>query len=422
MFAGFASLWRPIQTYPPYFICNVFLSINVEDRIGHRRMDTGDMIQWSEELRVVKSAVRTALVHDWYLTTGGAERVLEQMAIVYPDAPIYFVVMDPSVMPPTVSGHPLHETWIARMPRARRWYKRYLPLMPWAIEDLDLTSYDLVLSDCSAVSKGVITRADAVHVSYIHTPTRYLWDMYQAYRRDETGGLTRAATSPLFSWLRRWDRLAAERPDALIANSRAVRQRIRKHYRRDSLVIHPPVDVDRFHPVPEPDDYYLVLSRLVPYKRFDLAVAAASRLGRRLVVAGDGPDLGRLKRLAGPTVQFVGRPASDQAAELLARARALIFPGEEDFGIVMVESQAAGRPVLAYGRGGALDSVLPGETGVLFSEQSVDAVEAAILEAEAISWDPGRIRNHAVQFRPERFREELAQAVSAARRAAEDAH
>jgi glycosyltransferase involved in cell wall biosynthesis len=362
--------------------------------------------------------VRTALVHDWYLTNGGAERVLEQLALLFPDAPIYCVVMDPAVLPPTIRAHPLHETWIARLPRARRWYKRYLPLMPWAVEDLDLSSYDLVVSDCSAVSKGVLTRADAVHVSYIHTPTRYLWDMYAQYRREETAGLTRAATSPLFSWLRRWDRLAAERPDVLVANSRAVARRIQKHYRRPARVVHPPVDVDRFQRADTVGDYYLVLSRLVPYKRFDLAVAAATRMGRRLIVAGDGPDLPRLRRLAGPTVEFRARPDADEVGRLLAGARALVFPGEEDFGIVMVESQAAGRPVLAYGRGGALDTVLPDETGVLMPEQSVDAVIAAMERAEALTWDGDRIRSHAGRFRPERFRAEMAAVVDEALAAA----
>jgi glycosyltransferase involved in cell wall biosynthesis len=348
--------------------------------------------------------MRTALVHDWFLTVGGAERVLEQMALMYPDAPIYFVIMDPKVLPPAIASHPLHQTWIHRLPRARRWYKRYLPIMPWAVEDLDLSSYDLVLSDCSAVAKGVLTGTHTLHVSYIHTPTRYLWDMYHDYRRDEAGALGRLAVSPLFSFLRRWDRVAADRPDVLIANSYAVKRRIEKHYRRDSVVVHPPVDVDRFEPGAGRGDYYLVLSRLVPYKRFDLAVEACTRLRVPLVVAGEGPDLPRLRRLAGPTVRFVGRPDNREVVRLMQNARGLLFPGEEDFGIVLVEIQAAGRPALAFARGGARDTVIPGETGLLIPEQTVDAVIDAIESAERMAWDPARIRANAERFRPEAFR------------------
>jgi glycosyltransferase involved in cell wall biosynthesis len=358
--------------------------------------------------------MRTALVHDWFLTYGGAERVLEQIALLFPDAPVYGVLLDPAAMPPDLARRPLHQTWIARLPRARRWYQRYLPLMPWAIEDLDLSAYDLVISDCSAVAKGVLTRSDAVHVSYIHTPTRYLWDMYQQYRREEAGPLARAVLSPSFSWLRQWDRLAAERPDVLVANSYAVRRRIQKHYRRESRVVFPPVAVDAFTPASGPGEYYLVLSRLVPYKRFDLAVAACTRLGRPLVVAGDGPDRPRLQRMAGPSVRFVGRVSESDKARLMANARALLFPGEEDFGITLVEIQAAGRPAVAYARGGALDIVEPGRTGVLFAEQSVEALVAAIAEAERTRWDPAYIRQAAERFRPERFRSEMAAVIDEA--------
>jgi glycosyltransferase involved in cell wall biosynthesis len=369
------------------------------------------MVAWDKTSRTGEM-MRTALVHDWFLTLGGAERVLEQMAILYPEAPIYFVIMDPEVLPPTIRQHRLHETWIRRLPRARSWYKRYLPLMPWAIEDLDLSSYDLVLSDCSAMAKGVLTGANTLHVSYLHTPTRYLWDKYQEYRKEEAGPISRVAVSPFFSFLRRWDRLAADRPDVLVANSRAVKRRIRKHYRRDSVVVHPPVDVDRFQVGEGPGDYYLVLSRLVPYKRFDLAVQACTRLKRPLIVAGDGPDLPRLKKFAGPTVKFVGRVSDEEAARLMAGSRALLFPGEEDFGIIQVEVQAAGRPVVAYGRGGAEDTVVDGETGVLFHEQALDPLIAAMETVERQSWDGQRIRRHAEQFRPERFREQYEAVVS----------
>lgn len=348
--------------------------------------------------------MNVALVHDWLLTIGGAERVLEQLAFLYPDAPIYSVLVDPAVLPPSLTSHHHIQTWIRHLPLSRRLYKRYLPLMPWAIEDLDLSSYDLVLSDCSAVSKGVVTRADTVHISYIHTPMRYAWDLYHEYRHREVGRFTGAVMGPLFSYIRQWDYLAAQRPDVLVANSLAVKRRIAKHYRRDSMVIPPPVDVDRFVVAEGPGDYYLALSRLVPYKRLDIAVEACSRLKLPLVVAGDGPERGRLERMAGPTVRFVGHVTDAEVAHLLRDCRALLFPGEEDFGIVVVEAGACGRPVVAYGRGGALDTVIPEETGLLFYDQSVEALVNALQQEPKISWNREMIRQNAERFRPDNFR------------------
>lgn len=359
--------------------------------------------------------MRVALVHDWLLSLGGAERVLEAFASDYPDSTLYATLLDSGILSPTVSSLPHRVTWIRSLPFARRLYRVYLPFAAIAIEDLDLSEYDLVLSDCSAVSKGVLTRPDAVHVSYIHSPMRYVWDLYQEYRH-ESSKLTRMLMSPLFSYLRMWDRLAAERPDVLIANSTAVQRRIAKHYRRESRVVHPPVDVDRFSVSEEPGEYYVLWSRLVPYKRFDLAIQACNRLRRPLVVAGDGPELRRLKAMAGPTVRFVGRQSDEAIAKLVGNARALLFPGEEDFGIVPVEAQAAGRPVIAYGRGGVLDSVIPGESGILFAEQTVEATIDAIEQGERMAWDPQRIRANAERFRPERFRQEYQAIVNQALR------
>ncbi|MGC8488015.1 MAG: glycosyltransferase [Clostridia bacterium] len=359
--------------------------------------------------------MRVALVHDWLLTRGGAERVLEAIWRLYPEADLYTVLADPAALPEQARGRRVRETWIRSLPRANRWYQRYLPFMTCAIEDLDLSAYDLVLSDSSAVSKGVLTRTGTVHVSYIHSPMRYAWDLYHEYRRHEASPTERRVMSPVFSYVRQWDYLAAQRPDVLLANSSTVQQRIEKHYRRSSQVIFPPVDVDRFAgPFSDAGPYWLVLSRLVSYKRFDLAVEACNRLRMPLVIAGDGPERVRLQRLAGPTVRFTGPVSDVEAARLLTESRGLLFPGEEDFGIVLVEAQAAGRPVVAYGRGGALDTVVDGETGVLFREQTADGLVDAMRRTMNGSWDPARLRSNAERFSARRFDHEYSHAVQRA--------
>ncbi len=361
------------------------------------------MVGYRKNTLVGGERVRVALVHDWLLTMGGAERVLEAVADLYPDAPIFSLVANPEALSPRLA-HRVHvQSRLARMPYARRWYRRYLPFMPAAIEGLDLQDFDLVLSDCSAVSKGVRTRPDAVHVSYIHTPMRYLWDLYAAYRR-EAGPAGRLVMSWSFPRLRRWDYAAAQRPTRLMANSHAVAARIQTHYGRPSVVVPPPVDVDRFTPDAPRQDYHLVLSRLVAYKRFDLAVEAANRLGVRLIVAGDGPERERLARLAGPTVTMVGAPTDRGAATLLEGARSLWFPGEEDFGIVMAEALAAGTPVVAYGAGGALDIVADGDTGILFGAQTVDGLVDAVERLAHLPLDHHHLRQAALGFDVSHFR------------------
>ena len=282
--------------------------------------------------------------------------------------------------------------------------------MPLAFEQFDLREYDLVISASSACAKGVITRPDTVHLCYCHTPCRYIWDLYHDY----TEGLrTRSLIAPIAHWLRLWDRISSDRVDHFIANSREVAGRIRKHYRRDSEVIYPPVDVELVVPNGKPpEDFYLVVSRLVPYKRVDLAVAAATQLGRRLVVVGNGPERRRLESIAGPSVEFRGHLPDEEVADLLARCRAFIFPGHEDFGIAPVEAQAAGRPVVAYARGGALETVVEGVTGVFFPTQSVEALMEALHRLEGGRFDPGACRRNAERFGAERFREEIRRAVA----------
>lgn len=357
--------------------------------------------------------MRVALVHDWLITMGGAERVLEEIASLFPDAPIYTGVVDKERLSPALRARTIIPTFVQGFPRATRWYNRYLPFLMYGMEQFDLSSYDLVISSSSAVAKGVLTRAETRHVSYVHTPMRYAWDLYQEYRNREATGLTRHVMGPVFHYMRLWDRLSADRVDVLIANSTAVQRRIAKHYRRPAQVIFPPVAVDRFSIDPQPGSYYLVWSRLVSYKRFDLAVLAANRLKLPLIVAGEGPERRNLERIAGSTVKFVGRVDDHAVAGLMRGAKALLYPGEEDFGIVPVEMQAAGRPVIAYGRGGVLDTIIPRETGWLFDEQSLEAMVEAINEADQVAWDAQRIRQNAERFRPEVFRERFREAALA---------
>lgn len=358
--------------------------------------------------------MRVALVHDWLVTMGGAERVLEEIARMYPEAPIYTGVVDRPRLSPYLQQRTIIPSFVQGLPFARRWYNRYLPFLMYGMEQFDLSSYDLVISSSSSVAKGVVTRAETCHVSYVHSPMRYAWDLYHEYRSREARGVTRQVMGPVFHYMRLWDRLSADRVDCLLANSTAVARRIRKHYRREAAVVFPPVAVDRFEVSPDPAPYYLVLSRLVSYKRFDLAVEAANRLRLPLVVAGDGPERTALEQAAGPTVKFVGWVDDQEAARLMRDAKALIFPGEEDFGILPVEVQACGRPVIAYGRGGILDTVVDRETGWLFGEQSVDSLVDAVQQADRVSWDVRRIRKHAEQFRPEVFRDRFQARVLAA--------
>lgn len=349
--------------------------------------------------------MRTALVHDWLVTMGGAERVLEEIARLYPEAPIYTGVVDRSRLSPYLQQRRIIPTFVQQLPRAARWYNRYLPLLMYGMEQFDLSAYDLVISSSSSVAKGVLTRAETRHVSYVHTPMRYAWDLYHDYRNREAQGITRQIMGPIFHYMRLWDRLSADRVDVMLANSTAVARRVAKHYRRRAAVIFPPVATERFTVATGPGAYYLAMSRLVAYKRIDLAIEAANRLKIPLVVVGDGPERRRLQALAGDRVTFRGWVSDGAAAQLMQGARALIFPGEEDFGILPVEVQACGRPVVAFARGGVMDTVIHQETGWLFPEQTVDAVAEAILEADKEHWDAGAIRANAERFAPEVFRE-----------------
>lgn len=353
--------------------------------------------------------MRVAIIADWMSNVGGGGRVLTQLHAMFPDAPIYTTIHDPERLPEEMRDWDVRPSFLQRVPFARRRYQAFLPLMPLAFEQFDLREYDLVISTSSACAKGVITRPDALHVCYCYTPCRYIWDLYHDYT---AGRRSLPLIAPVAHWLRIWDRLSSDRVDHFVSLSHEVAGRIRRHYRRDAEIVYPPVEVDRIVPNGRPaEDFYLVVSRLVEYKRIDLAVQAATRLGRRLIVVGEGPMRKRLEGMAGPTVEFRGFLPDDEVADLLARCRAFLFPGLEDFGIAPVEAQAAGRPVVALGRGGTAETVVDGVTGVLFDEQSVEGVIDGIRRLERMRIDPAACRLNAERFSPERFREELSRVI-----------
>ena len=352
--------------------------------------------------------LKVAIVHAWLVSYAGADRVVDCMHHVFPDAPIYTLVYDKEKMPAWFRDYDIRTTWIQKLPFATKLYKKLLPLMPGAFEALDLSEYDLVLSSSSSCSKGVITRPDAVHICYCHTPIRYVWAFYYTYRAN-ANPLVRAVMPSQMHKLRQWDKCAADRVYYFIANSRYIAQRIKKYYRRDSDVIYPCVHINQ-SPFVEKEDFYLVVGRFTWYKRIDLAVAACTKLGRRLVVIGTGDEESRLKAMAGPTVEFKGGGLSDEEVRgYYLRAKAFLFPGEEDFGITPVEAQSAGTPVLAFGRGGACETVEDGRTGLLFHAQTVESLAECIekFEAEGVTCSKEEIRAHSLSFSEARFEEEL---------------
>lgn len=347
---------------------------------------------------------RVAIVHYWLVTMRGGERVLERLLHLFPDADIFTHVYDPEAVSDVIRARKVHTSFIDRLPGARRHYQRYLPLMPMALEQMDPRGYDLVISSESGPAKGVITRPDALHLCYVHSPMRYLWDHYHDYR-DATGMLNRAAMPWLFHKLRQWDTMSAARVDRFLANSRFIHQRIEKAWRRPAAVVHPPVDTALFSPSGTVENSYLWAGQMVPYKRPDLAIDAFSRMGLPLTVVGDGPLLSEMRRRAGPTVTIIPRLPFDDLRRAFATCRALVFTAEEDFGIVPVEVMASGRPVLALSRGGALDSVAPGVSGLFFAEQTVQSVIDGVrrMEEWLPHFTPAAAVAKAQEFSPERF-------------------
>ncbi|MDP9811579.1 glycosyltransferase involved in cell wall biosynthesis [Rhizobium tibeticum] len=348
--------------------------------------------------------MRVAIIHYWLVGMRGGEKVLEALCDIFPDADIYTHVCDLSAISDKLKAHKIQTTFIGALPYARKMYKKYLPLMPMALEQIDLGAYDLVISSESGPAKGIIPTSPALHVCYCHSPMRYIWNMYNRYY-DSSGLMTRLMMPPLAHYLRTWDVATANRVDDFVANSATVAQRIRRYYRRDASVIHPPVDTAAFAPVSrsEVGDYYLMVGELVSYKRPDLTVEAFNRMKAKLVIIGGGEMLERLRRIAGPTVTILGSQPFDVLKHHYARCKALVFPGEEDFGIVPVEAMASGRPVIAFGRGGATETVVANKTGVFFANQTVEELIDAVERIERLDFNPADAVSRAADFRRDVF-------------------
>lgn len=353
----------------------------------------------------VRSTGQTALVHDWLVTWGGAESVLQSLAHLFPEAPIYVGVWNPVPrVRATFGSRTIRTTWLQRIPGARQRHRRFLPLFPPAFRSLDLSGFPLVVSDSHAFSKAVRVGAGSLHVCYCHTPPRYLWDLSHAYLSP----LRRTLLVPLLAWLRREDLRAARGVTFFLANSRFVAERIRKTYGRSARVVYPPVDVECFASAPvQEGEYFLAGGRLVPYKGVDLAIQAANLAGFPLLVFGDGPERRRLEKMAGATVHFLGWLEPQALAAVISRAKALLFPGVEDFGILPVEVMAVGKPVVAYDEGGARETVVHGLTGWLYRQAGVQGLLEALRGFQDRRFSPEAIREHAWRFRRERMEAEL---------------
>jgi glycosyltransferase involved in cell wall biosynthesis len=364
--------------------------------------------------------MRIAIVHEWMDTYAGSERVLEQMLDMFPEADLYTVCdFLPEAERGFLRGKRPTTSFIQRMPRARKWFRYYLGLMPLAVEQFDLSGYDIVLSSSHAVAKGVLTGPGTLHVSYVHSPMRYAWDLQHQYLRQSgmESGLKGALTRFLLGRLRVWDHASAARPDVILANSAWIAGRIRKAWRRESTVVHPPVDLEGFPYRPSKGDAYVIASRLVAYKRVDLVAEAFRAMpDRELVIIGDGPEMPRVRAAAAgaPNISIRGRVPQDELVALLQQSRAFVFAAEEDFGIGMVEAQACGTPLIAYGRGGAADIVQDGVTGVLFDQQNVEAIAGAVRRFEALGIGSAACRANAERFSREAFRGNLLREIRAA--------
>lgn len=362
--------------------------------------------------------MRVALVHDHLIQDGGAEHVLRVLQEIWPEAPTYTLLHDRERAHPAFLSRDIRTSFLQQLPGSHRCYQWYLPLMPHATERHDLTGYDVVISSSSAFSKGVVTRPETLHICYCHTPTRYLWSDTHSYVDELRMPRPVKALVPfLLTRLRTWDRLSADRVDRFVANSRNVADRIQKYYRREADVIHPPVDISQFFVAPKTEGYYLAGGRLVSYKRFDLLVTAFSRLGIPLKIFGVGPMMERLCEMAKPNIEFLGWVDPKARAELYAKCVAFLHPQVEDFGITAIEAMAAGRPVIAYAGGGALETITPGVTGQFIDEQSWEVLADTVIRFKPEHFDPLQIRRHALSFDTERFRDRMRRYVEEAWRA-----
>jgi len=355
-------------------------------------------------------AGRVALTHDWLNGMRGGEKVLEALCEQYPDADIFTLFHVPGSVSPAIERHRIITSSLQKLPFARTQYRKLLPLFPTAIEQFDLDAYDLVISSSHCAAKAVVAPGRARHICYCHSPMRYAWDQFDAYFGPARVGAfaSRWVYAPMLKRLARWDAATASRVGRFVANSQHVAGRIRRYYNREATIVYPPVDTTFYHPdTTPPGQHFLIVSALVPYKRIDVAIDAARRAGATLRIVGDGPDRARLERQANGHVEFIGRATDDEIRDEYRRALAVVLPGEEDFGIVPVEAQACGRPVVALARGGALETVIPGETGILFDELTSPSLAAALEQAAATQFDSARVRAHAERFSRDRHVERM---------------
>lgn len=349
--------------------------------------------------------MRLALIHDWLSNMGGAERLVINFKEIYPEAPIYTTVYNPDNLDSELKNIDVRTSFLQNKKGARTNHQKYFPFMPMAFESFDLKEYDIVLSSSTSCAKGVITKPTTMHICYCNSPMRYGWEFYYEYASDKKmSKLKKIFLKYFMNYMRIWDVASSNRVDYFIANSENVARRIWKHYRRESVVIHPAVRIKKFEISDVNDDYFLVVSRLVKYKRIDLAVQAFNQLGLPLVIIGTGPEACQLSKIAKGNIKFLGRLPDETVKEYYSKCRAFIFPGEEDFGIAPLEAQASGRPVIAFGKGGALETVVEGRTGVFFEQQTVEALKGAINRFEKMEFNKIEIREHAKMFDEEIFK------------------
>jgi len=355
--------------------------------------------------------MKTAIVHDWLMGIGGAERVLEEILKLYP-APVFTLFQNTkNILSESIQNADVRHSFIQKMPFTQQFYRNYLPLYPLAIERFDLKEYDLIISSSHAVAKGIKTRRDQLHICYCHTPMRYAWDLEKQYL-ESVGTFKAMAARQVLKFLRKWDFDSVPRVDAFIANSKYVAQRIERLYNREAVVIYPPISTSLFSAKDSKEDFYLSVSRLVPYKRVDLIVEAFNQMpSKKIKIVGAGPELEKLRKKTQCNIEFLGFQPDEIVRELYASAKGFIFAAEEDFGIAPLEAQASGTPVIAYGQGGALETVIPETTGLFFYEQSVQSLITAVEEFEKISWNGKVIRSHSEKFGVDRFKKEFKQFI-----------
>ncbi len=349
--------------------------------------------------------LRVALVHDWLTGQRGGEKVLEVFSEIFPDAPIFTLFHIPGCQIEQIENKDIHTSFLQKFPFAKKKYRSYLPFFPLAVELFDIQDFDLVISSSHCVAKGVIPHPDALHICYVHSPVRYAWNQYFSYFSAKKLNLfSRLFIPPVLHYIRLWDESASHRVDHFVANSGNVERRINKYYKRPATVIYPPVDVDFFRPGLDKKDYYLIVSALVPYKRIDLAIAAFNRNKIPLKIVGGGPDYKKLKKMAGSNIEFIGSVSNHDLCRLYQETQALVMPGEEDFGIAVLEAQACGTPVIAFGRGGALETVVPQKTGLFFNKLEVNSILDALDKFRSMEFNRALIRENAMKFSRENFK------------------